>query len=170
MPSNHVILCRSLFFPPSILPSIRVFADESVLCIRWPKYWSFSFTINPSSEYSGLISFQMDWLDLLAVQGTLKSLLQRHSSKASILNIFWVRNLYLICLLKIFSQSMTYLFISLTVSFAVQGVASFYSYDFRRQHSGNEMKGKLMQCRRQLGGLSETGFASQPGLPFWLSW
>ena len=83
-PSNHLILCRPLFLP-SILPSIRVFSNESVLRIRWPKYWSFSFNISPSNEYSGLISFRMDWLDLLAVQGTLKSLLQHHSSKASIL-------------------------------------------------------------------------------------
>ena len=85
MPFNHLILCRPLFLLPSIFPSIRVFSNESVLHIRWPKYWSFSFRISPSNEYSGLISFRMDWLDLLAVQGTLKSLLQYHSSKASIL-------------------------------------------------------------------------------------
>ena len=85
MPSNHLILCHPLLLPPSILPSIRVFSNESVLRIRWPKYWRFSFSISPSNEYSGLISFRMDWLDLLAVQGTLKSLLQHHSSKASIL-------------------------------------------------------------------------------------
>jgi len=85
MPSNHFILCHPLLLPPSIFPSIRVFSSESVLCIRWPKYWSFSFSISPSNEYSGLISFRMDWLDLLAVQGALKSLLQHHSSKASIL-------------------------------------------------------------------------------------
>ena len=85
MPSNHLILCRPLLLLPSIFPSIRIFSNESVLCIRWPKCWSFSFTISPSNEYSGLISFRMDWLDLLAVQGTLKSLLQHHSSKASIL-------------------------------------------------------------------------------------
>ena len=85
MPSNHLILCLPLLLPPSIFPSIRVFSNESALCIRWPKYWSFSFSISPSSVYSGLISFRMDWLDLLAVQGTLKSLLQHHSSKASIL-------------------------------------------------------------------------------------
>ena len=84
MPSNHLILCHPLLFPPSVFPSIRVFSNESVLPIRWPKYWSFSFSISPSNEYSGLISFRMDWLDLLAVQGTLKSLLQHHSSKASI--------------------------------------------------------------------------------------
>ena len=86
MPSNHLILCRPLLLSPSIFPSIRVFSCESILCIRWPKYWSFSFSISPSNEYSGLISFRMDWLDLLAVQGTLKSLLQHHSSKASVLH------------------------------------------------------------------------------------
>ena len=85
MPSNHLILCHPLLLPPSIFPSIRLFSNESVLCIRWPKYWSFSFRISPSNEYSGLISFRMDWLDLLAVHRTLKSLLQHHSSKASIL-------------------------------------------------------------------------------------
>ena len=85
MPSNHIILCHHLLLLPSIFSSIRVFSSESVLCIRWPEYWSFSFSISPSNEYSGLISFRMDWLDLLAVQGTLKSLLQHHSSKASIL-------------------------------------------------------------------------------------
>ena len=85
MPSNHLILCHPLFLPPSIFPCIRVFTSESVLRIRWSKYWSFSFNISPSNEYSGLISFRIDWLDLLAVQGTLKSLLQHHSSKASIL-------------------------------------------------------------------------------------
>ena len=85
MPSSHLILCRPILLLPSIFPSIRVFSNESVLHIRWPKYWSFSFSITPSNEYSGLISFRMDWLDLLAVQGTLESLLQHHSSKASIL-------------------------------------------------------------------------------------
>ena len=84
-PSNHLILCHPLLLPASILPSIRVFSNESALRIRWPKCWSFSFNISPSNEYSGLISFRMDWLDLLAVQGALKSLLQHHSSKASIL-------------------------------------------------------------------------------------
>ena len=82
MPSNHIILCHPLLLP-SVFPSIRVFSNESVLCIRWPKYWSFSFSISPSNEYSGLISLRMDWLDLFAVQGTLKSLLQHHSSKVS---------------------------------------------------------------------------------------
>ena len=85
MPSNHLILCHPLLLLPSIFPSIRVFSDESVFCIRWPKFWSFSFSISPSNEHSGLIFFRMDWVDLLAVQGTLKSLLQHHSSKASIL-------------------------------------------------------------------------------------
>ena len=84
MPSNYLILCRPLLLPPSIFPSIRVFSNESALCIRWPKYWSFSFSISPSNEHPGLISFRMDCLDLLTVQGTLKSLLQHHNSKASI--------------------------------------------------------------------------------------
>ena len=85
MPSNHLDLCHPLLFLPSIFPSIKVFSDESALCIRWPNHWSFSFNISPSSEHPGMISFRMDWLDLLAVQGTLKSLLQHHSSKASLL-------------------------------------------------------------------------------------
>ena len=85
MPSNHLILCCPPLLQPSIFPSVRVFSNESALCIRWPKYWSFSFNISPSNEHPGLISFRMDWLDLLEVQGTLKSLLQHHSSKASIL-------------------------------------------------------------------------------------
>ena len=85
MPSNHLILCRSLLLLPSVFPSIRVFSNESALHIRWPKYWNFSFIVSPSNEYSGLVSFRMDWLDLLAVQGTLMSFLQHHSLKASIL-------------------------------------------------------------------------------------
>ena len=85
MPSNHLILCHPLLLPPSIFPSIRAFSNESALRMRWPKHWSFSFSISPSNEYSGLISFTIDWFDLLAVQGTLKSLLQYYSSKASIL-------------------------------------------------------------------------------------
>ena len=92
MPSNHLILCHPLFLPPSIFPNIRVFSSESVLRIRWPKYWSFSFNISPSNEYSGLISFRIDWFDLLGVQGTLKSLLQHHSSKVSVLqgSVFFI--------------------------------------------------------------------------------
>ena len=92
MPSNHLILCCPLLLLPSILPNIRVFSNESALHIRWPKYWSFSFNISPSNEHPGLIAFRMDWLDLLAVQGTLKSLLQHHSSKASILlrSVFFI--------------------------------------------------------------------------------
>ena len=92
MPSNHLILCCPLLLPPSIFPSIRVFSNESVLLIRWPKYWSFSFSISPYNEYSGLISFRMDWLDILALQRTLKSLLQHHNSKASILrhSVFFI--------------------------------------------------------------------------------
>ena len=84
MPSNHLILCHPLLLLPSILPSIRVFSNDTALCIRWPKYWSFCFSISPSSEYSGLISFRIDWFDLLAVQGTLKNLFQHHSSKSSV--------------------------------------------------------------------------------------
>ena len=89
MPSNHLILCRPLLLPPSIIPSIRVFSNESALHIRWPKYWSFSLNISPSNEHPRLISFRMDWLDLLAIQGTLKSLLQHHSSKASALSFLY---------------------------------------------------------------------------------
>ena len=96
MPSNHLILCHPLLLLLSIFPSIRVFSNESVLYIRWPEYWSFSFSISPSNEYSGLISFRMDWLDLLAVQGTLKSLLQHRSSKAS---IFWHLAFFMVQLL-----------------------------------------------------------------------
>ena len=97
MPSNHLILCHPLLLPPSIFPSIRVFSSESVH-IRWPNYWSFSFCICPSNEYSGLISFRMDWLDLLAVQGTFKSLLEHHSSKASILHhsAFFIFYIYIL--------------------------------------------------------------------------
>ena len=91
MPFNHLILCRPLLLPPSIFPSIRVFSNESTLHMRWPKYWSFSFSISPSNEHPGLISFRMDWLDLLEVQGTLKSILQHHISKAS---IFWCSDFF----------------------------------------------------------------------------
>ena len=93
MPSNHLILCRPLLLLPSIFPNIRVFSNEPALHIRWPKYWSFSFSISPSNEHPGLICFRMDWLELLAVQGTLKSLLQHHSSKASIL---WCSALFIV--------------------------------------------------------------------------
>ena len=96
MPSNHLILCHPLFLLPSIFPSIRIFSNESVLHIRWPKNWTFSFNISPSNEYWGLTSFRMDWLDLLAVQGTLKNLLQHHSSKASIL---WLSDFFVVQLL-----------------------------------------------------------------------
>ena len=85
IPSSHLILCHTLFLLPSVFPSIKVFSSEWAVCVKWPKYWSFSFSISPSNEYSELISFRMDWLDLLAVQGTLKALLQHHSSKASVL-------------------------------------------------------------------------------------
>ena len=89
MPSNHLILCHSLLLLTSILPSIRIFCNESALCIRWPKYWSFSFSISPSNEYAGLISYRIDWFDLLVVQETLKSLLKHHCSKVSVLHIRW---------------------------------------------------------------------------------
>ena len=98
MPSNHLILCHPLLLLPSVFSIIRVFSNESVLCIRWPKYWSFSFSISPTNEHPGLISFRMDWLDLLAVQGTLKSLLQHHSSKAS---IFWRSAFFIVQLTSI---------------------------------------------------------------------
>ena len=104
IPSSYLILCHPLLLPPSIFSSIRIFSSESVLHIRWPKYWTFSFSISPSNEYSGLISFRMDWLDLLAVQGTLKSLLQHHSSKASILQcsaFFIVQLSHHTCLLRL---------------------------------------------------------------------
>ena len=92
MPSNHLILCHPLLLLPSVFPSIRIFSNESILRIRWPKYWNFTYSISPSNEYSGLISFRIDWFDLRAVQGTLKSLLQHHSSKASILwhSVFFI--------------------------------------------------------------------------------
>ena len=105
MLSNHFILCCPLLLLPSILPRIRVFSNESVLRIRWVKYWSFSFSIHPSNEYSGLISFRIDWLDLLTVQGTLKSLLQHHSSKASSVYKFYQSNLSYFCTLQIGVQS-----------------------------------------------------------------
>ena len=95
MPSNHLILCRPLLLLPSIFPSIRVFSSESVLLIRWPKYWSFRFNISPSNEHSELISFRMDWLDLLGVQRTLKSLLQHHSSKAPLITILHLATFFL---------------------------------------------------------------------------
>ena len=96
MPSNHLILCHPLLLQPSIFPNLRVFSNKSVLCIRWPKYWSFSFSISPSNEHPGLISFRMDWLDLLAVQGTLKRFLLHHSSKASVLqhSVFFMVQLH----------------------------------------------------------------------------
>ena len=97
MPSNYLTFCHPLLLPPSVFPSIRVFSNEWVLHIRWPKYWRFSFSISPSNEYSGLISFRMDWLDLLATQGTLKSLLQHHSSKASVL---WCSAFFMVQLLN----------------------------------------------------------------------
>ena len=116
MPSNHLILCHSLLFLPSIPPSIRVFSNESTLRMRWPEYWSFSFSISPSNEHPGLISFRMDWLDLLAGQGTLKSLLQHHSSKASIL---WRSAFFIVQL------SHPYMTIGKTIALAIIGPLYF---------------------------------------------
>ena len=121
MPSNHLILCHPLLLPPSIFPSVRVFSNESVLRIRWPKNWSFSFS--PSDEYSGLISFRMSWLDLLAVQGTLKSLLQLHSSKALIL---WCSAFFMVQLLHPYTTGKT---IGLTIqTFVGKVVSLFFKY------------------------------------------
>ena len=111
MPSNHLILCRPLLLLPSFFPSIRVFSNESSLHIRWPKYWSFSFSISPSNEYSGLISFRINWFDLLSAQGTLKSLLQHHSSKASIL---WLSTFFMVHL------SHLYMITGKTIAFTIQ--------------------------------------------------
>ena len=108
MPSIHLILCRPLLFPPSLFPSIRVFSNESILCIRWPKYWSFSFNVSPSNEYSGLISFRLDWFDLLAVQGILRSLLQPHSLKASIL---WHSAFFMVQLKWVFTYATNYSYV-----------------------------------------------------------
>ena len=112
MPSNHLILCRPFLLLPSIFPSIKVFSSESVLCIRWPRYWSFNFNISPSNEYSQLISFRIDWFDLLAVQGPLKNLLQHHSSKASILQHSVFFSFILLCIERepITSAKRAYLF------------------------------------------------------------
>ena len=115
MPSNHLILCCPLLLLPSIFPYIRVFSNESALCMRWPKYWSFSFNISPSNEHAGLISFRMDWLDLLVVQGTLKSLLQHHSSKASIL---WHSAFFMVQL------SYPYMTTGKTIALAIKGPLS----------------------------------------------
>ena len=112
MPSSHLILCRPLLLLPPILPSIRVFSNESTLLMKWPKYWNFSFNISPSNEYPGLISFRMDWLDLLAVQGILKSLLQHHSSKASILLLV---NFKIVCSLQINKQQSSCLVASISI-------------------------------------------------------
>ena len=127
MPSNHLILCRPLLLPPSIFPSIRVFSYESALRIRWPKYWSFSFVISSSNEHPGLISFRINWLDLLAVQGTLKSILQHHSSKASIL---WLSAFFMVQL------SHPYLTTGKTIAL-----------------TGRTFVGKVMQGHRSLAGL-----------------
>ena len=145
MPSNHLILCHPLLLLPSTFPRIRVFSNESVLHIRWPKYWSFSFTINPSNEYSGLISFRIGWLDLLAVQGTLKSLLQHHNSKASIL---WHSAFFMVQLSHLYmttgkaialsmwtfvSKVMALLFNMLSKFFIAEGHGNPLSYSFLKK-------------------------------------
>ena len=116
MPSNHIILCRPLLLLPSVFPNIRVFSNESALCIRWPKYWSFIFNISPSNEHPGLISFRMNWLDLLAVQGTLKSLLQHHSSKASILLSFLYSPTLHTCIIHVSYSSHPYMTTGKTIA------------------------------------------------------
>ena len=140
VPSNHLIICHPLLLLPSVFPSIRVFSNELALCIRWPKYWSFSFSINPSNEYSGLVSFRIDWFDLLAVQGIFKSLLQRHSSKASILqcSAFFIVQLLHPCMtigkiivltIQTFvSKMMPLLFNMLTMFVRFLPVSSFFKF------------------------------------------
>ena len=122
MPSNHLTLCRPLLLLPSIFPSIRVFSNESVLHIRWPKYWSFSFSMGPSSEHSGLISFGMDWLDLLAVQGTLKSLLLHHSLKALIL---WCSAFFMVQLLYLYTTTGKTIALTITDVYWQSDVSTF---------------------------------------------
>ena len=140
VPSNHLIICHPLLLLPSVFPSIRVFSNELALCIRWPKYWSFSFSINPSNEYSGLVSFRIDWFDLLAVQGIFKSLLQHHSSKASILqcSAFFIVQLLHPCMttgkiivltIQTFvSKMMSLLFNMLTMFVRFLAVSSFFKF------------------------------------------
>ena len=140
MPSNHLVLCQPLLLPPSIFPSIRVFSRESVLCIRWPKYWSFSFSISPSNEYSGLISFRMDWLDLLAVQGTLKSLLQCHSSKAPILwcSVFFIVQLSHPYMTTGKTIALTrWTFVGKVISLLFNMLSSDHNFPFKEQVSFN---------------------------------
>ena len=132
IPFNHLILCLPLLLPPSIFPSIRVFSNESVLCIRWPKYWSFSFSISPSNESSGLIAFRIGWFDLLAVQGTLKSLLQHHSSKACI----WIQRKSTIfnCSLLVYRSTMDLFVNSLCISWSWWCFLRFYSIFYIYNH------------------------------------
>ena len=142
MPPNHRILCHPLLLPPAIFPSIRVFSSESLLHIRWPKYWRFSFSISPSNEYLGLISFRMDWLDLLAVQGTLKNLLQHHSSKSSVLrhSAFFMVQLshpYVITGKTITLTIWT--FVGKVISLVINILSSCYSFSSKEQASFNFM-------------------------------
>ena len=130
MPCSHLILCHPFLLPPSIFPSMRIFSNESVLHIRWPKYWRFSFSISPSNEYSGLISFRMDWLDLLAVQGTLKSLLQHHSSKASILEITFSNLVDLLCCMCLCVCEHTYSVVSDSLQLSAE--VNILIFEFRR--------------------------------------
>ena len=148
MPSNHLILCCPLLRLPSVFPSIRVFSNESVLRIRWPKYWSFSFSISPSNAYSGLISFRMDWLDLLAVQETLKSLLQHHSSKASVLRhsaFLCYRVNYVLYCTTYYVNVITLFNINISVSYILHCFYVKISFSF------NALKIELNFCSKQYG-------------------
>ena len=146
MPSKHLIFCRPLLLSPSIFPSIRVFSNESVLCIRWPKYWSFSFKISPSNEHPGLISLRMDWLDLLTVQGTLKSLLQHHISKASIL---WCSAFFIVQLLHPYVTTgktialTIWMFLCEVMSFLLNMLSRFVSFPSTEPESFNFIPGVI---------------------------
>ena len=154
MPSNHLSLCHSRFPLPSIFPSIRVFSSESVLHIRWPKYWSFSFSISPFNEYSGLTSFRMDWLDFLAIQGTLKSLLQHHSSKASILQrsaFFMVQLSHPYLTTGSLRHTLTSKELSVSLSLITSSACSLLSITFPHESSGTSFHDKLSLVQQGLG-------------------
>ena len=148
MPSNHLILCFLLLLLPSIFPSIRVFSNKSLLQVRWPKYWNFSLSISPSNEYSGLISFRIDWFDLLAAQGTLKSLLQHYSSKASVL---WCSAFFMVQLSHSYTTGKTtaltiWTFVSKVMSLLFNTLSKFYSFSSREQVSFNFMAAVTICC------------------------